>query len=322
MSRTKVGVLRGGPSNEYDVSLKTGQTVLEHLPEDQYDARDIYIDQAGTWHLRGLPVEPVRTLENVDCVFNALHGSYGEDGTVQQLLDTFNVPYTGSRALASALSMNKLLTKERVEELGIPLAKHITMSRDIIEPEQVHDLFRSFPQPTVIKPVSSGSSVGVTLATTYQQFRDGLIDALEHADTVMVEEYIRGREATCGIVDGFRNVDFYALPPIEIVPTGERTFFDYDAKYAGESDEICPSTFPSDIKEMLGDYARRIHEHLDLRHYSRADFIVGKDKIYFLEVNTLPGLTPQSLVPKAVAAVGSTLPEFLDHLIRLALVRK
>jgi D-alanine-D-alanine ligase len=320
MTKVRVGVLRGGPSNEYDVSLKTGDSVLQNLPEEKYYARDIFIARDGVWHFRGIPIAPEKALRNVDVVFNALHGEYGEDGTVQKLMDDFSVPYSGSGALSSAISMNKLLTKQGlgyVQDIKMP--NHIALDSSSNIEAQSYNIFRTFPQPSVIKPVSGGSSVGVSVAKSYESLWSGIEKAFKYSPKILIEEYIGGRETTCGVVENFRGEDLYALLPIEIVPPQKSGFFDYDAKYNPETQEICPARFSRDIKEELQRIAKQVHRVLNLRHYSRSDFIVSKRGIYFLEVNALPGLTENSLVPKALAAAGATLPELLDHLIDQAL---
>ncbi len=320
MSKTRVAVLRGGPSSEYEVSLKTGAAVLSHLPQDKYESREVFISRDGYWHVRGMQVEPAHALQSVDVAFVALHGKYGEDGTLQRLLERFSVPYTGSGPLASAISMNKVLAKERVAVAGVQTALHHVLTREVTE-RGIISLFGSFPQPSVIKPLDGGSSVGVVIARDYHTFLNGILDAFAHGDQVLVEEYIPGVEATVGVVEQFRGEEHYALPPIEIVPK-DRTFFDYEAKYGGASDEICPARFLVDTNKVLEELARTVHRALGLRHYSRSDFIVSPRGIYFLEVNTLPGLTETSLIPKAVGAVGAKFPDFLDHLITLALSRR
>lgn len=316
--RTIVGVLRGGPSNEYDVSLKTGGSVLQHLPEQKYNVKDILIDKAGVWHHRGMPTEPARILPQVDVIFNALHGEYGEDGTVQKVLDMFGIPYTGSGGLSSAVAMNKHLAKQGLESYDIKLPKHVVLEvTDDLE-DKIFEIFRKHPAPFVVKPLTGGSSVGVTIANGHDDLLKGVYSAFQHSKKVMIEEFIRGKEATCGVVENFRNEELYSLLPIEIVPPKKSDFFDYDAKYSGESEEICPGNFSVEEKEELQRLAKEIHETLRLKHYSRSDFIVSPEGIYFLEVNTLPGLTEESLIPKALEAIGCSFPEFLDHLVMLA----
>ena len=321
-TKIKVGVLRGGPSNEYDVSLKTGGSVLKNLSEDKYKAYDIFVSKDGQWHLRGMPITPAKIAKQIDVIFNAMHGEYGEDGTVQKILDSLLIPYTGSTAFASAVSMNKLLTKQGIEFSSIKTPQHIVLDTPQDIEKDIVNIFRSFTQPSVVKPVAAGSSVGVTIAKDYESLRDGVYTAFEYSPRVLIEEYINGREATCGVVEGYRGEDVHALMPIEIIPPKKSSFFDYDAKYSGETQEICPAYFDMVIKEEIQRLAVEAHKALGLRHYSRSDFIVSPRGIYFLEVNTLPGLTEESLVPKSLSAAGATLPEFLDHIIELALNTK
>lgn len=322
MSKLRVGVLRGGPSSEYDVSIKTGGSVLRHLDADKYAPVDILIDREGQWHLRGRPVTIAAALRNVDVAFNALHGEYGEDGTIQKILHTHRMPYTGSAALASAVCMNKLVAKRHLEpyleRLGLHMARHEVLDAGSVYGPVLSKIFDSFAPAAVIKPLTGGSSVGVTVAYSFPEFKEGVIRALTHAQKILVEEYIAGREATCGVLEGFRGQELYALLPIEIIPPAKCTFFDYHAKYSGHSQEICPANFPPETKRTLESMAREVHRTLGLRHYSRSDFIVAPQGIYFLEVNTLPGLTEESLVPKSLKAVGCSFSEFLDHLVALA----
>lgn len=319
MNKIRIGVLRGGPSSEYEVSLKTGGNVLKNLPE-KYAPIDIFIDKAGVWHIQGIPQNPHEAIRKVDAVFNALHGEYGEDGKVQKILDTFSIPYTGSKTLASSLGMNKALAKNIFKSHGIKTPYHTVESKENNLDETALRLFNTFPMPAVVKPVSSGSSVGVSIAYTFQGLKDALLKAFEYSDKALVEEYIKGREATCGVVDRFRGKDFYSLLPIEIIKPEKSDFFDYEAKYCGDSQEICPGNFSQSEKNSIQKLAVAAHKVLGLRHYSRSDFIISPRRgIYILEVNTLPGLTEESLMPKSLKSVGFSLPDFLDHLIGLAL---
>lgn len=322
MTKIKVGVLRGGKSSEYDVSLKTGGSVLRNLSEDKYDARDVFISRDGQWHFRGMPSMPEKIIKQVDVVFNAMHGEYGEDGTAQKILDAFSIPYTGSAAFASAIGMNKLLTKQGIENYNINTPEYTVIERSDNLDKDILNVFRSFTMPSVIKPIIGGSSIGVTIARNFDALRDGVYKAFEYSPKVLIEEYIYGREATCGVVEGFRGEDLYALMPIEIIPPAKSAFFDYDAKYNGETQELCPSNFDRVIKDEIQRIAIEAHRALGLRHYSRSDFIVSPRGIYFLEVNTLPYLAEGSLLQKALAACGATLQEFLDHLVGLALMRE
>jgi D-alanine-D-alanine ligase len=323
MHKTRVGILRGGPSAEYEVSLRSGSSILKALQEnyeDVYHPRDIFIDKDGIWHMEGVAVQPQEVANKVDVVFNALHGNYGEDGKVQQFFESHQIPFTGSGSLGSAMGMNKVMSKKTFLDNGIktPHGKMI-LSSDIKEDAEgvAKEVFEICMMPAVVKPVSSGSSIGVSVVRNFAEILPALILAAEHGDGVLVEEYISGVEASCGVIEDFRGQELYALPPIEIRP--HAGFFGYDAKYKGESTEIVPATFDDSIKKELEELARNIHKVMGLRHYSRSDFIIHpKRGIFALEVNTLPGLTEESLLPKALRAVGGTLHEFADHLIRLA----
>ena len=319
--QTIVGVLRGGPSREHEVSLKTGAAMLANLPEDRFTARDIYIDKNGVWHDRGRPVPQERILRQVDVILNGLHGEYGEDGEVQKLLERFGIPYTGADSFGSYLAMHKLMAKKRAEEAGLFTPKfHYVERASESEPSAI-EITRTFHQPVVVKPIGWGSSVGVSIVGGYtpvlaaieQLFADG-------AASVLVEEYIRGKEASAGVVEGLRGEKLYTLPTVEIVPP-DNDFFSYGAKYSGETREVCPGHFSRVATEELQRAAKIMHRALGLRHYSRSDFIVAPKGVYYLETNTLPGLTPESLLPKSLAAVGVQFSEFLSHLVNLALSR-
>lgn len=325
MHRIRVGVLRGGPSNEYEVSLKTGATILNNLSAEKYASREIFIDKNGIWHVEGKPILISDALTHVDVVFNALHGYYGEDGKIQHILESHGIPFTGSGSFASAVGMNKILSKDIFKREKIKTPQHkLVESKNSLSENYILEIFRSFPLPVIVKPSASGSSVGVTLVKDFKSFEPAILKAFEHGDIVIVEEYIDGVEATVGVIDDFRDHTSYALPVVEIQPRQE--FFDYDAKYSdGESGaiEIVPGNFSFETKTELEELAKKVHLALGLNHYSRTDFIVSPRRgIYVLETNTLPGLTPTSLMPKSMDAVGITLPHFLDHIVQLAMRKK
>ncbi|MEI6297086.1 MAG: D-alanine--D-alanine ligase family protein [bacterium] len=321
MHKIRVAVLRGGISSEYDVSLITGGSVLKAL-RDKYDTKDILIDKSGEWHLDGLPVHPERVCRSVDVVFNALHGEYGEDGKVQQILNLFSVPYTGSGAVPSAVAMNKALTKDLFKKHQIKTPMGFVFDKGNAT-EIANYIFRKISPPWIVKPASGGSSVGVTLAKTFAELENGILEAFRYGDKVIIEEFIKGREATCGVIDNFRGQKVYSLLPVEIIKPTARDFFDYECKYDGSTKEVCPGNFDQETKDEIQNIAMKIHNAMSLRHYSRSDFIVSPRRgIYALEVNTLPGLTPQSLFPKSLAAIGCSYEDFLDHLIGLALEAK
>ncbi|NNM84061.1 ATP-grasp domain-containing protein [Candidatus Parcubacteria bacterium] len=319
--QTVVGVLRGGPSREHEVSLKSGATILANLPEERYVIRDIYIDREGRWHDRGRPTPPERILRQLDVVLNGLHGEYGEDGEVQKLLERFGVPYTGTDSFGSYLALHKLMAKARAQEVGLLTPAYHYIERVAESEAATRKIIRNFHQPVVVKPVGWGSSVGVSIVGGYVPVLSAIEELFtEGAPSVLVEEYIRGREATAGVVERLRDQVLYSLPPVEIIPP-RGDFFSYGAKYSGRTREICPGNFSRVDSEELQRQAKVIHRALGLRHYSRSDFIVTPKGIYYLETNTLPGLTTESLLPKSLAAVGVPFTDFLSHLVNLALAR-
>ncbi|MFA6554245.1 MAG: D-alanine--D-alanine ligase [Candidatus Paceibacterota bacterium] len=322
---TRVGVLRGGPSSEYEVSMNSGLAVIKVIQDNlghKYQVHDIFIDRNGAWHIDGVPVSINGLHHRIDIAFNALHGTYGEDGKVQHLLEAHGIPFTGSGSVGSAMGMNKAISKKVFKDHGIKSPHWIEIpSKEIKNNSEglVKHLFKSFVLPGVVKPTSGGSSVGVSIIRSYDELASALERASHYSPSVILEEYISGIETTCGVIQGFRSQELYALPPVEIRPFTD--FFDYDAKYANKSHEIVPATFSNETKREVEELARKIHQAFGLRHYSRSDFIIHpKRGIYALEVNTLPGLTKESLVPKALRAIGSDLHELVDHL--LGLVRK
>lgn len=314
-----MGVLRGGPSSEYEVSLQSGATVLSELDRSLYEPRDIFISRNGEWHLNGVPVTPDRALRSLDAAFNTIHGEFGEDGTLHRILEASGVPYTGADAVSSVLAFNKQLTKDVVRKIGVKVAHGTVVDASTMDERALLSLFRSFPMPAVVKPVIGGSSVGVSLATDFFSLEEGIKKASRVSPKVLIEEYIKGREATVGIVDYFRGEKAYPLFPIEIIPPPTCSVWDYDSKYNGKSQEICPGNFAEKEKRELGEIARAVHEALGLRDYSRSDFIVSSRGIYFLEVNSAAavGLTKESLLPKAIRAVGSKLSDFFSHVVEL-----
>ncbi|HJN62993.1 MAG TPA: D-alanine--D-alanine ligase [Candidatus Paceibacterota bacterium] len=314
----KVGVLRGGPSSEYEVSLRTGQSILDNF-SDEFEVKDILVDKNGDWFLDGFPVMPEKAVKKFNVFFNCLHGAYGEDGKVQQLLDSINAQYTGSGIIGSALAMNKFLAKRTFVLNGIRVPEHMSLRVSPDLNRKLTEIFRTWTMPIVVKPVASGSSIGVSLVNDFHDLQQAVASAFNHSAEIMVEEYIRGREATCGVVENFRSENLYALLPVEIVKPSKLPFSDYDAKYSGESEEIIPGRFSKEEKEEIQRLAKLAHQVLGLRHYSQSDFIVSPHGVYLLEVNTLPRLTEKSLYPKSLEAIGSSLKEFSGHLVNLAL---
>ena len=206
----RVGILRGGSGHEYEVSLKTGANVLKNLPLDKYRPKDILLSKAGDWYVDGLQTSPEQAVRSVDVIFNALHGEFGEDGQAQQILDALQTPYTGSGAVASALGMNKARAKEVFKKAGIKVPNGVVLKRDYqTDVEAVaYDAFLKISPPWIIKPVGSGSSVGLYFAHTYPELIQAIEGCFKFSDSILVEEYLRGKEATSGVVDSLRGQDY------------------------------------------------------------------------------------------------------------------
>ena len=293
----KIGVLMGGISAEREVSLASGAGVLAALTERGYDAVGIDVG-------RDLPERLQR--EGVEPAFVCLPGRYGEDGAVQGVLELLAIPYTGSGVLASALAMNKIFAKTVFAAAGLTVAPYRVVRRG----DDTAGLLRDFPLPVVVKPSQEGSSVGVSIVREAGQFTPALKAAFAYDEEVLVEQFIRGREIQVGILDN------RAMGAIEIVPKNE--FYDFEAKYtAGMAEHICPPVFPADLRARLLTAGEAAHRALGCAGYSRVDFLVTEAaECYLLEVNTLPGMTPLSLLPEiAQKEAGLGFGELVERII-------
>ncbi len=324
MSKIRVAVLRGGFGDEYKASLWTGASVLEHMNRSVFEPIDVIIARNGEWIVNGVVRLPEQILHSVDVFFNALHGTFGEDGTIQRLLDRYAVPYTGSTALASGIAINKTTTKHFLKDTGIKMPQHVQVSRDSLHDmgRVVENIIDTFGPQYIIKPVSASSSVGTMSVKNPLLLQQALTDALSRYDEVLVEAKIPGREATCGVINRYRDKQVYTLPAIEIVLPHGADFYSTELKHADTTEHHCPSRFTRDIKNDIESLAQMVHETLNLSQYSKSDFIVADDGIYFLEVNTLPELTKQSLLPRAIEAVGGSYEDFIAHLIHEAILTR
>lgn len=296
MKKINLAVLMGGMSSEHEISLSTGENVIKYLDKKKYNVKPIVISKEGKWS--------IGALKDIDVVFNAMHGEYGEDGRIQGLLDCFGVKYTGSGVLASALGMDKIKSYELFKFHGLTVPKSVTLKK-----------FKK----CVVKPVCLGSSVGISIVENKKDLKKAIDKAMEKCDRVIIEEFIDGLEVTCGILDNVRGQEYYALPVTEIIPPDGR-FFDYDVKYNGSTQEITPARISKKLTKEIQEQSIKAHQILGCRGYSRADFILKNNKTpYILEVNTLPGLTSESLLPKAAKEAGIEFSELLDIIVNNAL---
>ncbi len=322
--KSRIGVLRGGPSPEYESSLETGRVLLSHLPESVLPV-DLYIDRAGRWHHDGRESAPHEVLRRVDAVLNALHGAYGEDGGVQEVLEAYQMPFSGPRRLPAALSQNKALAKTILRKNGIqtPEFRVIRRISDDSLPALSAQLFRSFPQPSIVKPVRNGSSIGVSRVLREEDLPYALSLAFHHGADALIEEYIEGREVVCGVIEAFRNEARYTLLPAEIKTAEGAPLLEHSARQSGGYRVASPAALTESEKEAVQNGAARAHTLLGLRHYSSSDFIIHPTRgVYFLEIDALPSLALHSPFAASLAAIGCPIPHFTDHLISLAFGRK
>lgn len=302
--KIKIAVVMGGTSAERDISIRTGSGVMRALSDLGYEARSLDYDHRF--------IDSVRELAP-DIVFNALHGPGGEDGQIQGVLDHLGIAYTGANLEAAALSMDKHLTKKLCAAEGLP-----TAAWDLFDLTggTLPLLPGSLDLPLVIKPRFEGSSSGVCIVRTHEQWSDAMIQAAEQYDEILAEEFVPGREFTCAVLGE------EALPVIEIIANrGE--FYNFDAKYGhGGSTHLVPAKIDEDLSARLQMLALSTHRLVGLRDYSRTDFIVSNEgRPYILEINALPGLTPTSLLPDACNAVGISYDALIERLVGYALGR-
>lgn len=309
-NKIRIAVLAGGWSKERNVSIKSGKAVLNALDNKKYDivSYDPKDDLNLLWQDR----------KSLDLVLNLLHGKYGEDGRIQGILDVFEIPFVGSGVLASAMTMNKRVTKEVYRSVALRVPKGVVLKKG--EHVDIDKILNSLGNPVVIKPASEGSSIGISIKDDELEIQKGIEKAFDFDSEVLVEEYISGKEITCAVL-GRKSLQ--TLPLVEIVPKDSHLFFDYDAKYTvGETSEICPARIDVDLRNSAFQIAINAHRALHCRDWSRTDMIVRDEKIYVLETNTIPGMTETSLVPLAARGNGWDLGSLLDRMINTSIVEK
>lgn len=300
MAKKKVGVLLGGLGSEREVSLKTGAAFVKALQKLDYPHEAI---DAGA----DLPL--VLSKKKIDCALLALHGKYGEDGTVQGLLEYMKIPYTGSGVMASALAMNKVATKQLLTHWGVPTPDFQVLDLKL---GTLEDFKLNLSLPVVVKPAQEGSAVGVAIVHQAKEFKSAIQAAAKFDRVIVIEKYIEGTEITVPI--WFDKT----LPIIEIVPKGD--FYDYTRKYtAGQTEYIIPARLPAETVKKCEKFALETFRAVGCRHYARADIRVDKkNNPFILEINTLPGCTETSLFPKSAAKAGLSFEKIIETLVESA----
>ncbi len=348
MSKKVVAVIFGGKSSEHDISKISATTVMRNIPQDKYRVIPIYITKSGEWKLYDGSVDNIingnwekyavscilspstehkgffRIVGDkiksipVDVIFPVLHGKGGEDGSIQGLFEMSGIPYVGCGVLSSAASMDKAYTKIIISSVDVPQAKHVvaySYELDKIE-TTLDEIEEKLGYPCFIKPSRAGSSVGVTKAKNREQARAGIILAAENDKTIIIEEFIKGREVETAVLG---NLDIQVAGVGEILAADE--FYSFDAKYNNaQSQTVIPADLPEETSETIRKYAATIYKTLDCRGLSRVDFFVKEDgSIIFNEINTIPGFTSISMYPMLFEHEGMTKSELVDRLIESAL---
>lgn len=292
----RIGVIMGGTSAEREVSLRTGAAIVKALEECGYTVVAIDADKT-------LPAQLIE--KQIDVAFLAVHGRFGEDGTIQGLLELMQIPYTGSGVLASALAIDKAVTKRMVAQDGVttPAATLVDVNSDV---DDIVAQCGHFPQ--VVKPVREGSTLGIAIANNADELKQAIAQARDYDRRVLIEDYIDGREVTVSVMNG------RALSIIEVVP--ESGFYDYAAKYtAGKTRYLVPAPLPESQYQAIQQAAVTSYASLGCRGAARVDFMVTDDNFYFLEVNTIPGMTETSLLPKAAADCGMDFAKLVEGIL-------
>ena len=294
-SSLRIGVIRGGVSPEYESSLKSGANVLKDLSET-HKLLDIFISQDGIWHMQGMEKSPERILKNVDVIFNALHGTWDEDGEVKETLDRYGVPCTGSGKFSSVFAQNKWMVKDKMKALGIKTPVYAVVRRSNDIGLKAQEIFNSIPHPLRVLPANAGSGEKVYKVSSFRELLTALENILIKYDIALVEEFIAGEDASCLVTENFRGENVYAFPPNRVLSKEE--------------------------KKTIEDIAKKVHKELNLSHYSSSNFVVSPRRgVYFLEVNSLPRLHKGSEILNPLASVGVSVKEFFNHILNLTLKR-
>lgn len=296
MKNETIGVLYGGLSKEREISLKTGRAIAEALRRKGHAVTEIDVDR---------DVARKITEAKIDRAFLCLHGRYGEDGSLQGLLEILGIPYTGSGVLGSSIAMDKEMTKRLVSQIGVRIAQGQVLLRDAGGSRSSSPL----PFPVIVKPNREGSTIGMSIVRREEEWTRALEHAFQCDAEVLVEELIVGTEVTVGVLNG------KALPPLEVVP--KSGFYDFQSKYTkGMTDYILPARISEKSSEEVKRLSENVYQALKLSGVARMDYILRSDEAFFLEANTIPGMTETSLVPKMAAAAGISFEELCESILK------
>jgi D-alanine-D-alanine ligase len=355
MSKINIGLIYGGRSGEHEVSLQSAKSIFEALDKSKYNVYLIGIDKEGHWLLGdpanyllnaqnpklialnksgGASITPVNKMEKpeiisldtgkevgkIDVFFPIIHGTYGEDGSLQGMLEMLNVAYVGAGVTGSAIGMDKDVQKRLLKAAGFDVARFLTIRKSQYNKGQIDKIVQKFSLPVFVKPANLGSSVGISKAHNQKELEAAIADAFKYDTKIMVEEYIKGREIECSVMG---NDDPIASVPGEVIPHHE--FYSYEAKYIDENGAglKIPADLPKDITKIVQTTAVKAFLALECYGYARVDFfLTAKGKLYLNEINTIPGFTKISMFPKLFGQSGIQYSDLLDKLINLAIEKK
>lgn len=312
----RIGVLRGGVSPEYHFSLKTGANVGRALEESGFEAIDMLLDKQGVLHIKGIPADMEKAQASIDMIWNALHGTFGEDGQAQRLFEDYGIPYSGSGTLASALAFNKEKAKEKARSIGLNVPPHLLVMPDGSESvsQITGNIYRTMAPPWVLKPLSGGGSIQTHFAFTPLELSQVVEECVGNGQAFIAEQYIFGKEAAVGVIGNFRDKEDYVLPVIEI-KSSDRGILSHNMRmesgYAFAGGGLRPAE-----REQLSQFAKKLHHSFGAEDYSQSEFIVDKQgKVWFIEMDTQPHLHEGSPFLMALESVGATLAEFVKTII-------
>ncbi len=324
MSKVRIGILRGGPSDEHEVSMVSGAYCMKNLE----GASDIFIDKEGQWYLGGVPKMPIEALQHFDVIVNSLHGKYGEDGEVSKILEQAGVSYIGNPPRASATTFHKGLFKKTLKDLKIktPIYKELNLSITDDFHKVAKELFGTFPLPAVVKPISNGGSIGVGIATNYETLIRALREAVLISNDILIEEYISGHEIVSGFVEGLRGQETYVLLPVHISTDEKRETLSKNKLWTGYLDSLSRhlGNYSIDLhkglkdehKKEIEEVVKKVKEHLGMRHYATFDFIVSPRRgVYLIEVDTSPHVGENTPVISSLKEAGVKVVDFFKHLV-------
>ncbi|MDY6800541.1 MAG: D-alanine--D-alanine ligase [Bacteroidota bacterium] len=325
--KKNIAIVCGGDSSEYIVSMNSANQIAQWLDKEKYNVYTV-VAKGTEWIVKSELVCDLIlnkddfsfTLNNqknrFDCALITIHGTPGEDGKMQGYFDTLQIPYTTSNTLASALTFNKIFSKNYIKSFNIPQAKWMSLKKG--DPIDANRIIEITGLPCFVKPNCGGSSFGITKVKVKEKLKDAIDEAYKEDDEIIIEEFLEGTELTCGLIKTRKkNIIF---PPTEIVSKNE--FFDYDAKYNGMADEITPARISDELTRKVQKLSSQIYDIFQLSGIVRIDYIFVKDKLYFIEANTVPGMSAASIVPQQVEAMGLKMKDIFSLAIDDAMDRK